>query len=76
MINRRYSGEFKGDKGDKGDKGEQGESGVMATTSGMFSLYLDSDTGDLYAEYPDESSPPQFEYDSETGNLYYITDEE
>lgn len=46
LINRRYSGEFKGDKGDKGDKGEQGESGVMATTSGMFSLYLGSDTGD------------------------------
>lgn len=76
LINRRDSGEFKGDKGDKGDKGEQGESGVMATTSGMFSLYLDSDTGDLYAEYPDESSHPQFEYDSETGNLYYITDKE
>lgn len=75
LINRRNSGEFKGDKGDKGDKGEQGESGVMATTTGMFSLYLDPDTGDLYAEYPDGSSPPQFEYDSETGNLYYITNE-
>ena len=76
LISRRDSGEFKGEKGDQGDKGDQGESGVMAPTSGMFSLYLDPQTGNLYAEYPDGSSPPQFEYDSETGNLYYITDEE
>lgn len=76
LISRRDSGEFKGEKGDQGDKGDQGESGVMAPTSGMFSLYLDPQTGNLYAEYPDGSNPPQFEYDSETGNLYYITDEE
>lgn len=63
----------KGDKGDKGDKGEQGASGVMAPASGMFSLFLDSATGDLYADYPDGTTPPAFEYDALTGDLYYLT---
>ncbi len=63
-----------GEKGEKGDTGPQGPSGVTAPSSGMFSLYLDSETGNLYAEYPDGEAPPYFEYDSETGNLYYITD--
>lgn len=71
---RRDSGEFKGEKGDKGDKGEQGESGIMVPAAGMFSLYLDPETGDLYAEYPDGSAPPQFEYDADSGNLYFVTD--
>ena len=74
LISRRDSGEFKGEPGKTGNDGAQGMSGVMAPTSGMFSLYLDPQTGNLYAEYPDGSSPPQFEYDSETGNLYYVTD--
>lgn len=62
-----------GGKGDKGDRGAQGESGVMTPTSGMFSLFLDSATGDLYADYPDGESPPAFEYDTITGDLYYVT---
>lgn len=62
-----------GPQGPKGEQGIQGESGIMATTSGMFSLYLDSETGNLYAEYPDGSPPPAFEYDTVTGNLYYVT---
>lgn len=74
IVNRVVSGEFKGDKGDKGDKGAQGESGVMVPTDGMFSLYLDPETGNLYAEYPEGGKTPAFEYDSKTGNLYYITD--
>ena len=64
-----------GPQGPKGERGPQGESGVMAQSSGMFSLYLDPATGDLYADYPDEDHPPQFEYESSTGNLYYITPE-
>ena len=73
-INRRLAaGEFKGDKGDKGNTGAKGDSGVMAPASGMFSLYLEPATGDLYAEYPDGESPPSFEYESSTGNLYYVT---
>ena len=41
--------------------------------SSVFSLQLDVETGDLYAVYPDGMDAPQFEYDSDTGNLYYIT---
>lgn len=78
----------KGDKGDKGNTGEQGPqgiqgpqgeigpqglSGVTAPSSGMFSLYLDPATGNLYADYPDGENPPVFEYNSVTGNLYYLT---
>ena len=47
----------------------------MAPSAGMFSLYLDPETGDLYAEYPDGSTPPAFEYDTESGNLYFVTDD-
>ena len=71
LENRRDSGEF---KGEKGDKGEQGESGVMVPTAGMFSLYVDSETGNLYAEYPDGSKPPAFEYEENSGSLYFVTD--
>lgn len=75
LADRVASGEFDGAPGAQGPQGPQGESGLMVPTSGMFSLYLDSATGDLYAEYPDGSTPPQFEYDSESGNLYFITDD-
>lgn len=73
ILNRLAAGEFKGDTGDTGPQGPQGESGVMAPSSGMFSLYLDPATGNLYADYPDGETPPAFEYDSDTGNLYYVT---
>lgn len=73
ILNKLAAGDFKGDKGDKGDKGEKGESGVMAPSSGMFSLFLDPATGDLYADYPTGETPPQFEYDANSGDLYYVT---
>ncbi|MEG2569167.1 MAG: hypothetical protein RSA84_23470 [Acinetobacter sp.] len=66
------AGYWKGDKGDKGDTGIQGLSGVSAPSAGMFTLALDPATGNLYAEYPDGSTPPAFEYDNVTGNLYYV----
>ena len=69
------AGELKGDKGDKGDKGATGESGVTVPISGLFTLAVEEDTGDLYVYYADGSTPPEFEYDSETGDLYYITPE-
>lgn len=75
LADRVASGEFNGAPGEQGPPGPQGESGIMAPASGMFSLYLDPATGDLYAEYPDGSTPPQFEYDSESGNLYFVTDD-
>ena len=45
------------------------------TAAGLFTLQLDPETGDLYAVYPDGTIPPNFEYDSATGNLYYVTDD-
>lgn len=72
LTNKLEAGEFKGEKGEKGDKGD---SGVMVPTSGMFSLWLEKETGNLYAEYPDGSTPPQFEYDAESGDLYFVTDD-
>ena len=64
-----------GVQGPQGPPGPQGSSGVMVCPSGMFSLYLDPKTGNLYAEYPDGEVPPRFEYDTKTGNLYYVTDD-
>ena len=73
LAERVASGEFDGAPGEQGSPGPQGESGVMAPSAGMFSLYLDPATGNLYADYPDGETPPAFEYDSESGNLYYVT---
>ena len=73
LADRVASGELDGAPGEQGPPGPQGESGVMAPASGMFSLYLDPATGNLYADYPDGETPPAFEYDSESGNLYYVT---
>lgn len=73
ILNKLAAGELKGDKGEKGDKGDKGDSGVMAPSSGMFSLYLDPATGNLYADYPTGETPPQFEYDANSGDLYYVT---
>lgn len=69
------AGELKGEKGEKGEKGATGESGVTVPISGFFTLAVEADTGDLYVYYADGSTPPEFEYDSETGDLYYITPE-
>lgn len=66
---------FKGAKGDKGDKGDQGESGVSAPSSGMFTLKLNSATGELFAVYPEGEEAPSFRYDHTTGNLYYVIQE-
>lgn len=64
---------WRGERGYTGATGPQGKSGVMAPSAGMFSLYLDPATGDLYADYPDGSAPPTFEYDADIGDLYYVT---
>lgn len=75
ILKRAANGEFKGDIGETGPQGPKGESGVTAPTNGIFSLYLDGE-GNLYAEYQDQDSPPTFHYDSDTGNLYYVFDEQ
>lgn len=74
LQSKRDSDYWRGQQGIQGIQGEQGESGVMAPASGMFSLFLDPAAGNLYAEYPEDGIPPVFEYDSTSGNLYYVTD--
>ena len=76
LTERLIAGEFKGEKGDTGPQGPQGESGVTAPSAGMFTLRVDSATGNLYAVYLDGSDPPKFRYDTTTGNLYFVIDEE
>lgn len=65
---------IQGPKGDKGDKGDPGESGVTVPVGGFFSMAVDPD-GNLYVYYSDNAEAPPFRYDSETGNLYYDTEE-
>ena len=67
----------KGDPGEKGEKGDPGESGVTAPSSGFFTLSVDSD-GNLWAYLSDDGSGDNgtFEYDEESGNLYYVTEVE
>lgn len=56
--------------------GPQGPSGVMAPSAGMFSLWVDPATGNLWVDYPDGTEAPDFRYDSDTGNLYYEIERE
>jgi len=65
---------IQGPKGDKGDKGEQGESGITVPVSGFFTLSGDG-AGDLWAYYTDGGTPPSFECDLETGDIYFNTPE-
>lgn len=63
-----------GPQGIQGPKGDTGASGVIGTAQGLFALEVDSN-GDLYLLYEDGTTPPTFEYDSATGNLYYVIEE-
>ena len=58
-----------GEKGEKGDPGEKGESGITAPVNGFFTLAVDTD-GNLWAYSAESGTTPEFEYDSDTGNLY------
>lgn len=53
----------------------QGNSGVMAPSSGFFNIWMDKQTGIIYSDYSDDSNPPQFEFQKNTGKIYYITGE-
>lgn len=55
-------------------KGYKGDSGVTTPLAGFFTMYVDSTTGDLYAVSQTDMSDA-FEYDTETGNLYYLTED-
>ena len=52
----------------------KGDSGISAQTDGWFSLSVDS-SGNVYAEYPNNATPPPLEID-EQGNVYYDTGED
>lgn len=58
-----------GEKGEKGDPGEKGESGITVPVNGFFTLAVDTD-GNLWAYSAESGTTPEFEYDSDTGNLY------
>ena len=64
-----------GAQGPQGLKGDKGDAGITVPASGLFSLGVDND-GNLVAYYSDAAStPPRFEYDRSTGNVYYIIQE-
>ena len=56
-------------------RGYKGDSGITVAASGMFTLWVDSEKGDLYVDYPDGEEPPKFEYEESTGDLYIIFEE-
>lgn len=65
---------IQGIQGPKGEKGDPGESGIFAPVSSLFALGVDAD-GNLYAHTSDEENGPAFEYDEETGDLYFVTED-
>lgn len=58
----------------RGEKGNMGESGVITPISGLFTLSVDAE-GNLYVHTAADETAPLFEYDRESGNLYYITED-
>lgn len=54
-------------------RGADGASGVITPINGFFTMYVEPN-GDLYAVSQTDMSDA-FEYDSTTGNLYYLTED-
>ena len=54
----------------KGSKGDRGDSGVTTPINGFFTMYVDED-GNLWVLSEDDLTNT-FEYDAETGNLYFV----
>ena len=54
----------------KGAKGDRGDSGVTTPINGFFTMYVDED-GNLWVLSEDDLTNT-FEYDAETGNLYFV----
>lgn len=55
--------------------GPQGTSAVITPQTGMFCLTVDPATGNFYAVYPDGGTPPAFEYNSSSGELFLLVDD-
>ena len=49
------------------------ESCISSPISGLYSMAADED-GNLWAYHSDSDKIPEFQYDSETGNLYYVAE--
>lgn len=62
-----------GRDGEKGEKGDTGST-ISVPVSGLFNMGVDSD-GNLWVYHSDSDKVPDFEYDSSTGSLYYVTEE-
>lgn len=61
-----------GREGEKGDKGDPGST-ITVPVSGLFNMGVDPD-GNLWVYHSDSDEVPDFEYDRESGNLYYVTE--
>lgn len=61
-----------GRDGEKGEKGDTGST-ISVPVSGFFNMGVDSD-GNLWVYHSDSDEVPKFQYDSSTGNLYYLTE--
>lgn len=61
-----------GRNGEKGEKGDTGNT-ISVPVSGLFNMGVDSD-GNLWVYHSDSDEAPEFQYDSATGSLYYITE--
>lgn len=64
-----------GIEGPEGPQGPPGESGVTTPVAGWFTLSVDDD-GNLWAYYADTETEPPFEYNEDTGELYYVVPDE
>lgn len=49
------------------------ESYISSPISGLYNMAVDAD-GNLWVYHSDSDKAPNFEYDSSTGNLYYVTE--
>lgn len=61
-----------GRDGERGEKGDTGST-ISVPVSGLFNMGVDAD-GNLWVYYSDSNVAPDFEYDSASGNLYYVTE--
>ena len=61
-----------GRDGEKGEKGDTGST-ISVPVSGLFNMGVDED-GNLWVYHSDSDKVPEFQYDSSTGSLYYITE--
>lgn len=61
-----------GRDGQKGEKGDTGST-ISVPVSGLFNMGVDAD-GNLWVYHSDSDKVQDFEYDSASGNLYYVTE--